>query len=134
MTPFARAVSRVFSNEGGYANNPRDPGGETMWGITLRVARAHGYTGEMRFLPKETALSIYEREYWLPIRGDELPFPVAYQLFDFSANSGPIQAIRSLQTTLGVKVDGVFGPRTLTGVESVLPAKLSFSLDRKSVV
>ncbi len=45
----------VFAVEGGYSNNPADPGGETNHGVTVAVARSHGYDGPMREMPKETA-------------------------------------------------------------------------------
>lgn len=115
---FEVAVFRVLGHEGGYSNHPADPGGETMWGITKRVALANGYKGEMRFLPREEAIRIYENEYWLPIKGDSLPFPVAFQLFDTAVNSGPVQAIKLLQRALGVKDDGVLGPITLSAAKT----------------
>jgi len=115
---FTKAVERVLSHEGGYANNPLDPGRETIWGITARTARANNYTGEMRYMPRSTAVDIYHREYWLPIRGDDLPFPLAFQLFDAAVNSGPPQAIKWLQRSLGVDDDGLLGPKTLAAVKS----------------
>ena len=131
MTPNCRkAVLRVLGHEGGYANHPNDPGGETMWGITFRTARRHGYTGEMRFLPKETAVEIYEKEYWQAIRGDELPFPLAFQVFDAAVNSGPIQAIKWLQRRLGVTADGIFGPLTLAAVSSIETNPIEFLVTR----
>jgi lysozyme family protein len=115
MTPkFKASLARTAQHEAGYSNHPSDPGGETMYGITLRVARKWGYLGQMRFLPKSLAEEIFYKEYWLPIRGDDLPFPLAYQLFDMSVNSGPPQTTKLLQRILGVKDDGDFGPVTLS--------------------
>ena len=48
----------IVGREGRYVNNPNDRGGATCWGITERVARAHGYQGDMRDLPRATALAI----------------------------------------------------------------------------
>ena len=118
-------VFRVLRSEGGYSNDPRDPGGETMWGITLRVARKNGYMGSMKFLPREMAVSFYETEYWLPIRGDDLPLAIASPLFDAAVNSGPEQAIKFLQRALGVVPDGVFGPVTLAAALAKSPAKVA---------
>ena len=53
----------VFAVEGGYSNNPADPGGETNDGVTAAVARSHGYDGPMHELPKETAQQIYIGSY-----------------------------------------------------------------------
>lgn len=97
-----------------------------MWGITSRVARENGYKGEMRFMPREEAIRIYHACYWLPIRGDDLPLPLAFQVFDGAVNSGPVQAIIWLQRALGVKDDGIFGPITLAAAQkaSVLETSL----------
>ena len=61
MNSFDDAFDALIGNEGGYSNNPKDPGGETMWGITARVARAAGYTGPMRDLPRDTAKAPFRR-------------------------------------------------------------------------
>jgi lysozyme family protein len=92
-----------------------------MYGITSRTARKWGYKGEMRFLPREVADDIYHQEYWLPIRGDDIPFSLASLLFDAAVNSGPPQAVVWLQRSLGVKDDGIFGPITLAAVQSANP-------------
>lgn len=53
----------LMANEGRYSNDPADPGGETMWGITKTVARQCGYTGPMRHMPLEVARRIYRDLY-----------------------------------------------------------------------
>lgn len=113
---FDEAFKELLGHEGGYSNHPDDPGGETMWGVTKRVARAEGYTGAMRDLPVEVAKTIYKKLYWLPVRADEVPAPIRYSLFDAAVNSGPTQAIQWLQRTVGVTEDGKFGPKTLEAV------------------
>jgi lysozyme family protein len=128
---FVRAVSRVLKNEGEYSNDPRDPGGETMWGITRRTASANGYNGEMRFLPKEEAIRIYREAYWEPLRCDDFPFPVAFQLFDAGVNSGTIQATKWLQRALGVDDDGVIGPITLSAAGKIQPLLFGFNFIRR---
>lgn len=128
---FELAISRVLSHEGGYSNNPIDPGRETMWGITSRTARKWGYKGEMRYLPRETAIDIYHSEYWLPIRGDDVPFPLAFLLFDGAVNSGPPQAIIWLQRVLGVVDDGIFGPKTLSAIRGFEPLKFLFTVSER---
>ncbi|MGJ3630121.1 glycosyl hydrolase 108 family protein [Sphingomonas sp. MMS24-JH45] len=67
------AIEEVLANEGGVnANDPRDAGGETMFGITKAVARADGYTGPMRDLPRQRAFDIYFRRYVVaPVRRDQ---------------------------------------------------------------
>lgn len=110
---FDRAFDLLLGHEGGYSNHPSDPGGETMWGVTARVARANGYLGDMRAMPRHVAKDLYRKLYWNKIRADELPAEVRYPLFDAAVNSGPAQAIRWLQRAVGVGEDGALGPMTL---------------------
>lgn len=117
MRNFDKAVERVFEHEGGYANHPNDPGGETMWGITKRVARNWGYRGAMINLPKDTARKIYEDLYWHP-GFDKMEYEVAFQAFDGAINSGLRQSIRWLQRAADVADDGILGPITLGAVNA----------------
>lgn len=110
---FDQAFDALIGNEGGYSNNSVDPGAETMWGVTARVARANGYQGDMRMLPRDTAKAIYQRMYWAAARCDELPGLLRFQVFDAAVNSGVTQAVLWLQRAVGVEDDGVLGPRTL---------------------
>lgn len=110
---FDVAFGDLLLNEGKFSDNPADPGGATMYGITERVARRHGYDGDMRDLPLPLAKDIARIEYWTPIRGDALPFELAFQVFDACYNSGSTQAVKWLQKALGVlPVDGIFAGYT----------------------
>ena len=108
-----------MGNEGGYSNNPADPGGETMWGITERVARAHGYTGAMRMLPRVTAKAIAKAAYWDVARCDELPPAIAFDVFDTIYNGG--RAIKWLQLAVGTNPDGIIGPATIAAARVASP-------------
>lgn len=119
--PFPKAFLQLMLAEGGYSNNPRDTGGETMYGITLAVARRHGYTGAMKALDIEFAKAIYKKDYW-PAYLESLPYTLAYQLFDSNVNSGTSQTTLWLQRALGVKADGVVGPKTVAALLAA-PAK-----------
>lgn len=110
---FDQAFDRLLGFEGEYSNDARDPGGETMWGVTRRVALQEGYTGDMHTLPRDTAKAIYRKRYWGAIRADDLPDALRYPMFDAAVNSGPKQAIAWLQGALNVGEDGVLGPLTL---------------------
>jgi lysozyme family protein len=57
-------IDEVIGREGGYSNHPADRGGATRWGVTEKVARAHGYRGDMRSFPRGEAVAIYRRIYW----------------------------------------------------------------------
>lgn len=119
MSKFKEFWARIVKHEGGYVNNPKDPGGETMYGITKRVARAHGYTGSMRNLPLATAEAIAQQSYWDAIQGDKLPAAVAWQVVDAAYNHGNRQAVKFLQRAIGANDDGIIGPRTLAAVEAL---------------
>ena len=119
MSDFDKAFELLSGNEGGYVNNPKDPGGETNWGITKSVSVANGYTGDMRTMPKETAKDIYKKMYWDKLQCDQLPFVVAFQLFDAGVNHGNAQAVKFLQRALSVVDDGVIGAKTIAATNSL---------------
>lgn len=116
---FDEAFTILLGHEGRYSNNPADKGGATMWGVTERVARASGYTGDMQQLTQAQAKAIYRSNYWTPLRADQLPPEVRYDVFDGAVNSGVAQSAKWLQRALGVTDDGVVGPRTLAACQFV---------------
>lgn len=116
MSIFDDIFERLMKHEGGYVNHPSDPGGETMWGVTKRVAVAHGYTGAMRDLPKATAQAITDKSYYQAIKADKLDRLIAWQLTDAAYNHGNKQAVKFLQRAVGVSADGLIGERTLAAV------------------
>lgn len=126
---FDEAFEKLIGHEGGYSNHPDDPGGETMHGVTAKVARANGYSGKMRDLPLALAKSIYRASYWDSVRADELPESVRFDVFDASVNSGPGQAVRFLQRATGVADDGRLGPQTMRAVKSIDPQLLDKRLN-----
>lgn len=127
MTAFDEAFTALIGNEGGYSNNPDDPGGETMWGITARVARSHGYTNPMRDLPLEAAKAIAKASYWDACECDALPPQVAFQVFDAVYNGG--HPARWLQQAAGVTVDGDIGPMTIAAVNAADPDDICMRFD-----
>ena len=118
---FNRAFDLLITHEGGFSNHPDDPGGATMYGITEVVARAEGYTGPMRELTLDFAKQVYRKRYWDACRCDQMPDVLRYPLFDAAVNSGPGQAIKWLQSAVGVKVDGAIGPVTQQAVNMAAP-------------
>ncbi|KAB0593770.1 glycoside hydrolase family 108 protein [Cupriavidus gilardii] len=121
---FDQAFDLLMGHEGGYSDHPSDPGGETMWGVTARVARLHGYYGPMRQLPRETAKAIAKAAYWNAVRADELPAAVRFDTFDTAYNSGVKQAVKLLQRAAASQDDGVLGPKTLAAARAMPAAKL----------
>ncbi|MDI3301602.1 MAG: glycosyl hydrolase 108 family protein [Burkholderia multivorans] len=121
MSSFDDAFAALIGNEGGYSNNPQDPGGETMWGVTARVARAAGYTGAMRDLPRDTAKAIAKRLYWDPLHLDQFDPRVAFQIFDANYNGG--HPVIWMQGAAGARVDGVLGPQTIAAVQAADPLR-----------
>jgi lysozyme family protein len=96
-------IEEVIGREGGYSNHPADRGGPTRWGVTEAVARAHGFAGDMRTFPREEAIAIYRRLYWLRPGFDrvaELAPAIAAELFDTGVNMGPEVAAGFLQRAL----------------------------------
>lgn len=107
---FEKAFDRLVNtrdggHEGGYVNNPRDPGGETKYGVSKRSYPEL----DIKNLTIDDAREIYRRDFWDELDGDRIDGALMYQVFDMAINSGPGNAIRCLQDALGVAPDGHFG-------------------------
>lgn len=100
---FTEAWAKTGAVEKGYVNNPKDRGGPTNHGVTEVVARAWGYTGDMKDLPEELAIKIAKAQYWDPMKLDELSSVsqrIAEELFDSGYLHGPGKAAQWLQESL----------------------------------
>lgn len=117
---FARALSLVLKSEGGWSDNPADPGGATMKGVTLanfrRYVKADATKADLRAITNDQVATVYRRFYWDAVAGAELPGGVDYAVFDFAVNSGPGRAAKNLQAAVGAVQDGRIGPATLSAV------------------
>ncbi len=113
MNNFDAAFIRIVGLEGGYSDDPRDPGGKTKFGITEAVARQHGYIGAMQALPLDVAGEIYRADYWDACRCDQLPWPLSLYVFDAAVNQGAQTAVKMLQRALDTVQDGLIGSQTL---------------------
>jgi lysozyme family protein len=109
---FDKAFAAIVGVEGVYSNDPKDPGGETKFGITKRSYPQL----DIKALTLADAKSLYLKDYWGPIHGDDIPWPLAMFVFDAEVNQGRGAAIKLLQKSLGVKQDGSFGPSTVKAV------------------
>jgi len=114
---FLSYTNRIIDHiEQGFSDHPNDPGGATNYGITERVARKHGYTGDMRDLPRELAIEIYHSDYWDNTILQHIKNHVAFHVYDCSINSGYSRAIKLLQRAIGVAEDGKIGADTVNGI------------------
>jgi lysozyme family protein len=127
-------IEEVIGREGGYSHNPADTGGATRWGVTENVARAHGYRGEMRAFPRDDAVRIYRRIYWLRPSFDRVAEhapKIAAELFDTGVNMGPPVAAGFLQRALNalnrgaadyadIPVDRRIGPVTIAALKGFI--------------
>lgn len=112
------ALSLTLAFEGGFVNNPKDPGGATNFGVTQAVYDAYrqklGLTKRsVRLIESAEVQEIYAKNYWRLMRGDSLPVGIDFAVFDFAVNSGVSRAIRYLQRVVGVPDDGALGDMTL---------------------
>ncbi|HEY9219558.1 MAG TPA: glycosyl hydrolase 108 family protein [Phenylobacterium sp.] len=130
-------IGGVVAIEGGYVNHRNDPGGATNHGMTEKVARANGYQGDMRALPKEFAVQVYNKDYI--VKPGFEPFlalspAVAEELIDTGVNTGPARPSRWLQSSLNafsqqgraypqITVDGRVGPATVAAYQGLQKAR-----------
>lgn len=119
MAVFDSAFEFMLPHEGGYVNNPRDPGGETKYGITKRT-----YPDEdIQNLTVERAKELYRRDFWYPLYDRINSQAIANKLFDLGVNMGRRPAVTLLQKACiqcgeVTAADGGFGPNTLLAVNS----------------
>lgn len=112
---FDQAFDRLMAVEKGYVNDPKDPGGETKWGISKR-----SYPNEdIPNMTKERAKVIFRRDFWDKVKADKLADGVAFQASDFAYNSGPDTAVRYLQRAVGVADDGHWGPASQAAADAI---------------
>ena len=125
---FKYALSEVLKSEGGYSDHPRDPGGATMKGITLITYNNFSNGGktkaDLREITDKEIHDIYLAGYWAKCHCDYLPAGVDFTVFDACVNSGVVRATRWLQQVVDVKIDGLFGPKTLSAVNSFTPCEI----------
>ena len=139
---FDAAVRYTFRNEGIWSDDPDDPGGATMYGISLRLARSLGdldgdgkldldldHDGDvdeadMRLLTPQIAVETYKKIFWDPYNYNRLPLAVAIKAFDFGVNMGSKQSHKILQqsvraaSSLRLIEDGILGKRSLEAIRA----------------
>ena len=122
---FDKCFALIIGNEGGFVDNPKDPGGMTNLGVTRRnweiYLNRDVTETEMRGLTPEIVKPFYKSLYWDKIKGDQLPAGVDYAAFDLAVNSGVGRAARYLQQIAGTLSDGVIGPKSIEAIKSCDP-------------
>ncbi|NBW08736.1 MAG: hypothetical protein EBR82_12005 [Caulobacteraceae bacterium] len=118
---FDAAFVKLIGNEGGYVNNPADPGGETKYGISKRAYPAE----DIKNLTLDRAKQIYLRDYWGAAGCDAVPDCIKFDLFDMAVNSGVKQAIKTLQKAVFADEDGILGKNTLMALNGSSADKLT---------
>ena len=118
---FDTCLAFTLAQEGGYVDDPADPGGATNMGITLATLRHWDHSptlgpADVQDMTRQIAASIYRALYWNALRGDALPAGIDLSTFDFGVNAGTRRGAELLQQVLGLppdQVDGCVGPETL---------------------
>ena len=118
---FNICLAFALREEGGYIDNPADPGGATNMGVTLATYREWSDnpdlgSAQLQDMTERTARAIYRSLYWNPLRADALPPGVDLSVFDMGVNAGSWRSARLLQRAIGFtgdEVDGCIGPETL---------------------
>jgi lysozyme family protein len=138
MTDLATGLlDALLAREGGFVDHPDDRGGATNFGITEQVARAAGWTGSMRHMPRDFAIDVYRRRYWTQPRFDAVAAVaprIAAELFDTGVNMGPGVAAGFLQRSLNalnrqgrdwadVAVDRSIGSATLAALAGLIEVR-----------
>jgi lysozyme family protein len=129
---FDLCLAFTLKEEGGYSDDPADPGGATNMGITLATYRQWAEDpklgpAQVRDMSERTARAVYRALYWNPLRADALPAGVDLSVFDMGVNAGIWGSARLLQRALGFtgeEVDGCVGPETLAAAAKCEPRSL----------
>lgn len=135
MQTVTEIATDIVAREGGYVNDPDDPGGATNYGVTIHTMRRLGLdlnndgqvdTDDVRVLTRAHAVSIFVEHYYRRPQIDRLPAPLQASVFDMYVNAGA-NAVKILQRLLGemrivVEVDGVIGPQTIAATKQAIDA------------
>jgi lysozyme family protein len=121
ISNWEKSFAEMIKSEGGFVNNPKDPGGATNWGVTKAVWEAwvkHPVTvDDMKQLTQDQVKPLYKKNYWDAVHGDDLPIGLDFLVFSFGVNAGTGRSIKILQTSLGTVADGQIGPNTLKKIQ-----------------
>ena len=124
---FDQAFDRLIKHEGGYSDDPKDPGNWTGGRVNIGQLKGTKYGiaantyGDLDIvnLTLEQAKAIYHRDWWLKAGADQLDAAIVFQLWDFAINAGMGTAVRALQRAVRVADDGSIGPLTIRAVRAM---------------
>ena len=126
LKKFEDIINDVFEKEGGYVNDPKDPGGETKYGISKRAFP----NVDIKSLTKDSAKKIYKENYWIPSKAENIPEDLRHIYFDMCVNFGMRGAGRVLQRACNgknknkIEVDGRVGKKTISACKNLEPDRL----------
>jgi len=145
MSDFEQAIKAILKHEGGWVDDPDDPGGETNFGISMLIIRREGITpaqcgvkdfspGALKRMPVSAAKDIYRKLFWDKYGYSKIEDQtVATKVFDCGVNCGPSRSHAMIQKAVNtidaealtpLTVDGILGPATLAAINSIEPAML----------
>jgi lysozyme family protein len=139
MSDFDKAFELVVGVEGGYGKDPNDAGNWTGGKVGAGELKGTKYGISAAAYPKlniagltiERAKAIYWQDYWKPVRGDDLGWPLSLAMFDAAVQHDPRDAAMLLQRAIGANPDGDIGPATLAQVRAIGPAEAAALLMRQ---
>lgn len=143
MTSVRKIADEIVAREGGYVNDPDDPGGATNFGVTIHTMRRLGLdltgdgrvdTSDVRALTRNQAVDIFVQHYFEKPRIDDLPEALHATVFDMAVNAGPSRAVRILQQLFvdmgfDIAVDGAIGPQTIRTAFAAMDEAADFLVD-----
>ena len=121
LTKFNQIIEKVLNHEGGYVDDPNDPGGETNFGISKRAYPSV----DIKNLTKQGAKDIYKKDYWIKTKVESIPERLRYIYFDMCVNMGMRRAVKTLQNAANNKnaykidIDGMLGPATMKALSNI---------------
>ncbi len=137
---FLPCLHEVLRLEGGYSDDPRDPGGPTNFGITraewasvCKVPISSITPEDMQSLTLSEAASVYRKFYWNAMCCENMARGVDLMVFQFGVNAGTDTSAQVLQQICGVTTDGIIGPITLAAACRVVPVTLINRLAKQQI-
>ena len=126
MHDIEKITAEIVRREGGFVNDPDDPGGATKYGVTihtLRALRGSATVADVKALTEAEAVAIFKGQYFERPKINQLPAPLQASVYDMQVNAGAnaIKILQRLTADFGVKlaVDGVLGPKSIGAIDRI---------------